>query len=164
VCDPDLGTYFRPAGHGNVLVGGLEPACDPLDWVDDPEAFTTITPTREVWDAHTLRLARRMPDLQVPSRPTGIAALYDVSDDWIPIYDRSDRAGFYLACGTSGNQFKNAPLIGRYLGAIIDACQSGHDHDADPVRLHLERTGLDVNLGHYSRLRDAHASSGSVLG
>ena len=30
--------------------------------------------------------------------------MYDVSDDWIPIYDRTDLDGFYVAIGTSGNQ------------------------------------------------------------
>jgi len=30
----------------------------------------------------------------------------DVSDDWIPIYDKSDLKGYYQAIGTSGNQFR----------------------------------------------------------
>ena len=55
------------------------------------------------------RLARRMPEFGVPSRPVGLAALYDAPDDWVPIYDKSSLGGFYMACGTSGNQFKNAP-------------------------------------------------------
>lgn len=36
----------------------------------------------------------------------------EVSDDWMPIYDKSDLAGFYQAIGTSGNQFKTAPMAG----------------------------------------------------
>ncbi|GAB5469420.1 MAG: hypothetical protein Kilf2KO_24500 [Rhodospirillales bacterium] len=35
--------------------------------------------------------------------------LYDASTDWISIYDKSALPGFYMACGTSGNQYKNAP-------------------------------------------------------
>ncbi|MBU0463580.1 MAG: hypothetical protein KKE12_08220 [Proteobacteria bacterium] len=31
--------------------------------------------------------------------------------DWIPIYDKSDLDGFYLAIGTSGNQYKNGPDV-----------------------------------------------------
>jgi len=35
--------------------------------------------------------------------------------DWIPIYDRSSLSGYYLAIGTSGNQYKNGPAIGLVL-------------------------------------------------
>ena len=45
----------------------------------------------------------------------GVVALYDVSDDWIPIYDKSSLPGFYMAVGTSGNQFKNAPVAGMMM-------------------------------------------------
>ena len=40
-----------------------------------------------------LRLARRLPEFGVPPRPVGLAALYDASDDWVPIYDRSSLDG-----------------------------------------------------------------------
>ena len=65
----------------------------------------------------------------------GFADLYDCSDDWIPIYDRSELPGFYMAVGTSGNQFKNAPVVGHCMAELIEACENGHDHDADPVRV-----------------------------
>ena len=65
-----------------------------------------------------LRLARRLPEFGVPPKPVGLAALYDASDDWVPIYDRSSLAGFFMACGTSGNQFKNAPLAGQFMRAL----------------------------------------------
>ncbi len=57
-----------------------------------------------------LRLAKRLPSFGIPHRTVGLAALYDASDDWQPIYDRSCVDGWYMACGTSGNQFKNAPM------------------------------------------------------
>ena len=81
-----------------------------------------------------LRLARRLPEFGVPPKPVGLAALYDASDDWVPIYDRSSLDGFYMACGTSGNQFKNAPLAGQFMRALVDAADAGIDHDADPVQ------------------------------
>jgi sarcosine oxidase subunit beta len=37
LADADLGIYLRPDGHGHLLVGGTEPECDPLDWLDDPD-------------------------------------------------------------------------------------------------------------------------------
>ena len=36
---------------------------------------------------------------------------------------------------------------------LIDAVESGHDHDRDPVRLTLPRTGSVVDLSAWSRLR-----------
>jgi glycine/D-amino acid oxidase-like deaminating enzyme len=117
-----------------------------------------------VWEAQATRLARRM-DVGVPPRPKGIVGVYDVSDDWIPIYDRTSLGGFYVAIGTSGNQFKNAPVIGQLLRAVIDGVEAGRDHDNDPVRWTGTCTGLEINLGHYSRRRERNPdSSNSVLG
>ncbi len=164
VMDGDLGTYFRSHFGGQVLVGGTEPACDPLEWVDDPDAYNP-NPTQRVWDAQVLRLARRMPSFGVPPRARGLAALYDVSDDWIPIYDRTSLAGFYVAIGTSGNQFKNAPTVGKFMAELIGACEHGHDHDRSPLMISGRFTGLTIDLGHYSRLRHPHAQSTfSVMG
>jgi sarcosine oxidase subunit beta len=163
VNDSDLGTYFRPQPGGTLLLGGVEPECDPLEWVDDPHEFDDQV-TLETWEAQVLRVARRLPKAVVPLRPRGVAAMYDASDDWVPIYDRSALDGFYLACGTSGNQFKNAPMVGRYLTAIIDASERGVDHDASPVTVVGEVTGLTINLGHYSRRREPAATTGNVMG
>ena len=67
--------------------------------------------------------------------------------------------------GTSGNQFKNAPLAGKFMAAIVDRVEDGHDHDSDPVRYLGEHTGLMINLGAFSRKRPKNeASSGTVMG
>lgn len=164
VADLDLGTYFRGTPQGGLLVGGTEPACDPLHWLDDPDDYDGHV-TAEAYEAQVYRAARRLPDLTVPNKPQGIAGVYDVSDDWIPIYDRTGLPGYYVAIGTSGNQFKNAPVIGRFLATIIEACENGHDHDSSPVQLTLSKTGLTVDLGHYSRKREVNqASSFGVMG
>ena len=163
VADLDLGTYNRPQPGGSYLGGGVEADCDPLTWIDDPDGDRP-TPDPEVWEAIMLRLARRLPEIAVPHRPTGLASHYDVTDDWIPIYDRTSLDGFYLAIGTSGNQFKNAPIVGEILRRLIEAGEAGQDHDIDPVRLPCPMAGLDVDLGHYSRLREPASTSGTVMG
>jgi sarcosine oxidase, subunit beta len=164
VADPDLGIYVRSAYDGAVLVGGMEPACDPFEWLEDPDQLEPH-PTRQVFDAQVLRAARRFPGLPVPNRPVGIAGVYDATTDWAPIYDRTSLPGFYVAIGTSGNQFKNAPSVGGVMRALIEAVESGHDHDADPVRVALPRTGLELDLAAYSRLRPVDATApASVLG
>ena len=89
----------------------------------------------------------------------GVVDLYDCSDDWIPIYDRSDLDGFYMAIGTSGNQFKNAPVVGHCLAELIDAVENGHDHDHDPLKVAPAYSGTEIDLGYYSRLREPDAQS-----
>lgn len=163
VTDVNIGTYFRPQLGDTLLVGGTEPECDPLEWVDDPADFNDL-PTVEGFERSMYRLARRLPELGVPHRPVGLAALYDASDDWVPIYDRSSLEGFFMACGTSGNQFKNAPLSGIFMAELIEAAERGHDHDADPITWTGPRTGRPIHLGAFSRLRDKTVTSGTVLG
>lgn len=163
VSDGDTGGYLRPEAGGHVLLGSEDPACDELDWVEDPDDYNTSF--SEQWLTQVLRLAQRIPDLPVPMRPKGVVDLYDVTDDWIPIYDRSDLPGFYMAVGTSGNQFKNGPVVGKLMAELISAVEAGHDHDRDPVSLHLKYTRRDLDLGFFSRLREINpASSFSVIG
>ena len=164
VADLDLGTYFRGAPAGGFLVGGAEPDCDELQWLEDADRYA-VTVSNEVYEAQAYRAARRLPDLTVPNRPSGVVGVYDVSDDWVPIYDRTSLAGYYVAIGTSGNQFKNAPVVGPLLAAIIEASEAGEDHDRVPTRLTLPLTGLTVDLSDYSRLRpvDRTRSSFSVF-
>ncbi len=164
VGDDDFGTYFRPEVGNHILVGSQDPECDPQVWVDDPDDFHREI-TTEQWENQVFRLARRLPDLGVPSDKKGVVDLYDVSDDWIPIYDKTDLPGFYLAIGTSGNQFKNAPVAAFCMAKLIEAVEAGHDHDADPVTVKQRHTGLELNMGAYSRNREINRdSSFSVLG
>jgi sarcosine oxidase subunit beta len=114
VADLDIGQYLRPQIGGTWLVGGTEPECDELHWVDDPDTLRRVPDGRAVRgvdDASRPARAR----VRRAHRPVGLAALYDVADDWVPIYDKSDLPGFFMACGTSGNQFKNAPLAGQFM-------------------------------------------------
>jgi sarcosine oxidase subunit beta len=162
--DEDIGGYTRPEVGGLLLVGSQDPACDPDEWVDDPDDFNRDV-TAEQWQAQVYRMALRIPTLAIPNRPKGIADLYDVSDDWMPIYDKSDLGGYYMAVGTSGNQYKNAPMAGLMMAELIAACESGHDHDADPVHVRGRYTDVALNVGFYSRNRAVNRdSSFTVLG
>jgi sarcosine oxidase, subunit beta len=164
VGDGDLGTYFRFLPGGGVLVGSQEPECDPMEWLNDADDCDP-RPTVAGFERQSLRLARRIPTISLPNRPTGLGAVYDVASDWIPIYDKTSLPGYYVAIGTSGNQFKNAPVIGSVMLALINDWCSGGDHDVNPVSWTGPRTGSVINLGHYSRHREPHAaSSQSVLG
>lgn len=164
IADADLGIYLRGESGGNMLIGGTEPECDPLEWIDDPDAANPH-PTTERFEAQVYRGARRLTDLAVPNRPRGIAGVYDAAHDWTPIYDRTEADGFYVAMGTSGNQFKNAPLIGSLMTTIINGVTNGADHDTTPLTYTAPHTGHVINLGSFSRRRTPNqASSGTVLG
>jgi glycine/D-amino acid oxidase-like deaminating enzyme len=164
LADLDLGTYVRPAGPGRLLVGGVEPACDPLEWIDDPDAVDAH-PTAERFRVQVTRAARRMPDLGLPNQPSGVVGVYDVADDWTPIYDCTREPGYFVAIGTSGNQFKNAPLVGRLMATLIDEVRAGRDHDRDPVQFELPRTGHTIDLATFSRRRSpCSGGPGNVMG
>ncbi len=164
VGDGDLAGYHRPETGNMILVGSEDPACDDREWIDDPDEYIQDV-TQTQYQAQTYRLAKRIPELQIPNSPKGIVDLYDVSDDWIPIYDKSDLPGFYLAIGTSGNQYKNGPAIGRLMAALIDACENGHDHDGSPVQVPLHHIDFRLNTGTFSRNREIiEGSTFSVLG
>jgi sarcosine oxidase subunit beta len=144
VFDGDTGVYFRPEVGNTILVGSEDPECDPREWVDDPDDYDREVSDAQ-WRAQVYRLAKRIPSLPIPSRPSGLVDLYDVSDDWIPIYDRSDLPGFYMAVGTSGNQFKNAGVAAHLMAELIDACENGHDHDRDPLRVKCRHSDRVLN-------------------
>ena len=160
--DGDIACYARPELGNHLLIGSEDPECDPREWVD-PDTYDRNFTAQ--WRTQVLRMAQRIPSLPVPEQARGVVDLYDVADDWIPIYDKSDLAGFYMAIGTSGNQFKNAPVVGALMAALIEACEDGRDHDLDPLSFHLRYTKRDIDLGFYSRRREINPeSSFSVLG
>jgi len=164
VSDGDAGGYHRPEAGNLVLVGSEDPACDELEWVENPDDFNRDV-TTDQWNAQVYRIAKRIPDLAIPSQPRGVVDLYDVTDDWIPIYDKTDLKGFYLAIGTSGNQYKNGPVIGQVLADIISAAEDGHDHDREPVQVKLRNIDYTLNTGIFSRNREIiEGSTFSVLG
>jgi sarcosine oxidase subunit beta len=156
--DGDTGIYFRPDAGNHILIGSEDPDCDPRVWVENPDQYDRHI-TEAQWEAQVYRLARRIPTLGIPHQRRGVVDLYDVSDDWIPIYDRSDLPGFYMAIGTSGNQFKNAPPVGHLMAELIDRVEHGHDHDRDSVKVKARYTGVELDAGFYSRGREINRDS-----
>ncbi|MEM6634843.1 MAG: FAD-dependent oxidoreductase [Pseudomonadota bacterium] len=163
VSDSDIACYCRPERGNHILVGSEDPPCDPHVWtesdVDYPRDFT------DQWSLQAMRYGQRVPTLGIPSRMRGVVDLYDASTDWIPIYDKSALPGFYMACGTSGNQYKNAPIAGKLMAGLIDYCEGGVDHDAAPMSFRLPYIDREIDAGFYSRRRAINEeSSFSVLG
>jgi sarcosine oxidase subunit beta len=160
--DSDIGVYTRPEHGDSLLIGSEDPPVDKHEWVDPDDYNRDFT---EQWRVQVLRVCQRVPNLGVPNQMRGVVDLYDVTDDWIPIYDQSQLPGFYMAIGTSGNQFKNAPIVGEMMADIIEATEGGNDQDKNPIDFHLKNIDRSVTTGFYSRLREINQdSSFSVLG
>lgn len=160
--DSDTGVYTRPEVGNHVLIGSEEPKCDPLEYVDPDNYNLDFTDQART---QVLREAMRIPDLPVPNKNQGLVDLYDVSDDWYPIYDKSSLPGFYLAIGTSGNQYKNAPAVGSFMSELIQYCENGSDHDTDPFQYKMKYINHTLNIGFFSRNRKINTdSSFSVIG
>ncbi len=161
VSDSDIACYCRPERGNHILVGSEGPDCDPHIWVDsDTEHDRNFA---DQWTPQAMRYAQRVPALGIPSEAKGAVGLHDASTDWIPIYDSTSLGGCYMDCGTSGNQYRNAPIAGKMMSALMDWREAGNDHDSDPFTLPcIER---DINAGFHSRKREIdRESSFSVLG
>jgi sarcosine oxidase subunit beta len=164
VGDLNSGIYFRPESGGReLIVGTTDPECDEAEWISDPDDFD-LSVSDAYHKRQCLRLMKRFPEVRLgPAR--GIAALYDVTvRDWYPITDRTDLPGYYVCIGTSGSSFKTAPVLGRLMSEIIDACEGGQDVDTKSVIYKLPRTRGSVDTRFLSRLRGDIETTGSVIG
>ncbi len=64
-----------------------------------------------------------------------------------------------MAIGTSGNQFKNAPVVGYCMAELIDAVEKGADHDNRPVQVPQRYHDFTLDMGFYSRNREINPNS-----
>ena len=163
ISDNDIALYCRPEHGNHILIGSEDPPCDEHKWVDNEKDYDDSF--SDQWTTQAIRYAQRVPELGISSKLRGVVDLYDASTDWIPIYDKSSLEGYYMACGTSGNQYKNAPIAGKLMSALVNYCENGNDHDRNPLSFTLPYTGLEIDAGFYSRKRSVNTeSSFSVLG
>jgi len=162
ISDSDIACYIRPETGNHILVGSEDPDCDEQQVVDPDTYNRDLT---EQARTQAFRYAQRLPTLKVAPSPRGVVDLYDVTEDWIPIYDRSCIDGFYMAVGSSGNQFKNAGVAGRLMTALIDYVEAGGDQDASPLAFKLKHLDRSIDTATFSRRREINPNSSfSVLG
>ena len=64
-----------------------------------------------------------------------------------------------MAIGTSGNQFKNAPVVGHVMAELIVKVEDIHHHDADPIKVKAAYTGEELDMAFYSRTREINPNS-----
>ena len=164
ISDSDISLYCRPEQDNYLLVGSEDPPCDPSIWIENPYDERWKIPSEQS-RIQAMRMAQRLTNLGIPNQPKSIVDLYDVTDDWIPIYDKSSLPGFFMACGTSGNQYKNAPVAGKIMANLVDGFFNNINHDLNPITLNLSKINFKLNLSCFSRNREINdQSSFSVLG
>jgi sarcosine oxidase subunit beta len=64
-----------------------------------------------------------------------------------------------MAIGTSGHQFKNAGAVGTLVADLVVACESGLDHDRNPLQHRMLYTQRILNTAAFSRLRAVNRNS-----
>ena len=147
----DPGRRLLPAGLeiGNHLLIGSE---DPPRYVRgvDPDDYDCNF--SEQWQVQVQRVAKRIPGLPVTSPVRGVVDLYDVTEDWIPIYDKSDLAGFYMAVGTAAISSRTRPWSARE-GRADHRPRTGPRPRPRPARLPPPAHRATLNLGFFSRRR-----------
>ncbi len=164
VGDLDGGVYFRPESGGrDLIVGSTDPACDELEWVDNPDENSDAI-TEKTRERQCLRMMKRFPSLTLGPR-RGVAAMYDVTvQDWYPIADKTDTPGYFVCIGTSGSSFKTAPVLGQLMAQLVQAHGQGRDTDEHPIKLELPNLGMSIDTGFLSRLRGKIDTTGTVMG
>ena len=164
VADLDLGQYFRPQAGGTLLVGGTEPECDVLEWIDDPDDFVEHADRRALGDVDAAprpaaagvrradeagrsgRAVRRVGRLGADLRPLQPRRLlHGVRHERQPVQERAARR----------------PV---HPGARSTPPTPASTTTEDPVQFAGPLTGRTINLGAFSRRRDPAVTSGTVMG
>jgi sarcosine oxidase subunit beta len=109
--DTALGSYFRPYGATETLIGvrqrsRLVPSADEYDEQPDAEIVADSKQT----------IARRIPDMEGAAVTRGWAGILDMTPDHCPILEANLGAeGLFLAAGFSGSGFKSGPYVGQVM-------------------------------------------------
>ena len=162
IVDMDTGVHFRPETGNRILIGSNDPECDEQKIIKDIDNYSLDL--SEQWDTQVYRGALRIPNLPIAQgkNKQGVVSFYDITEDWTPIYDKSNIEGYFMAIGTSGNQFKNAGIIGRVIGDIISMNDMGKDTDTENTSSYLHYIEEMINLKSFSRLRELLDTNKSV--
>lgn len=164
ICDSDIGVHFRPETGNKFLIGNSEPPCDKFKFLNHPNELNKGF--SEQYDQQLYRGSLRMPYVPLSGETQGVVSMYDVTEDWTPIYDKSNVQGYYQAIGTSGNQFKNAPNIGKIMSKIISTKYNTYyetTNKNNPLMFDMKYFNDKINLGSFSRLRKLLPNSNSVF-
>jgi len=119
VADMVTGIYFRNDPTGTQLVIGSAREEDEREAVADPDRFNEGTDAA-FREEKLLLTHHRVPTFRARGQITSYSGLYTVNrEDYHPIIDETELAGFYAVCGFSGHGFKLSPVVGMLVAQKV---------------------------------------------
>ncbi len=123
--DAALGSYFRPYGPTETLIGARQRS----RWIASADDYNERADAAIVADSKQ-SLARRIPEMEGAKVTRDWAGILDMTPDHCPILEANLGVdGLFLAAGFSGSGFKSGPYVGQLMatwaatGAQPDAAQ-----------------------------------------
>ncbi len=109
--DAALGSYFRPYGETETLIGVRQRSRA----VASADEYTESADADIIADSKQT-LARRVPDMEGAAVTRHWAGILDMTPDTCPILESHLGAqGLFLAAGFSGSGFKSGPYVGKLM-------------------------------------------------
>jgi sarcosine oxidase subunit beta len=109
--DAALGSYFRPYGETETLIGARQRSRP----VNSPDQHKEEADAEVITDAKQI-LARRIPEMEGAALTRHWAGILDMTPDHAPILEANLGAdGLFLAAGFSGSGFKSGPYVGQIM-------------------------------------------------
>lgn len=109
--DAALGSYFRPYGPTETLIGVRQRA----RYVNSPDDYREAADPEIIADSKQA-LARRIPEMEGAAVTRHWAGILDMTPDHCPILEANLGAdGLFLAAGFSGSGFKSGPYVGHLM-------------------------------------------------
>ena len=135
IADLDLGTYMRGTPGDGLLVGGTEPECDPLEWLDDARGRRPSSrPSLYQFEAQVPRARGAARSSRCRARRAASPA-----STTSPATGRRSTTGPRCRATTwpwapAATSSRTPRWSGSSWPPSIDAVENGHDHDSEPVR------------------------------
>ena len=140
--DAVLGSYFRPYGETETLIGvrqrsRLAPSADDYNERADGAIVADSKQT----------IARRIPDMECARVTRDWAGILDMTPDHCPILEANIGAdGLFLAAGFSGSGFKSGPYVGQIMASW--AATGVQPDAARPFPLARFAAGMPITPAH----------------
>ena len=164
VADLDIGQYFRPQAGGTLLVGGTEPECDELEWIDDPDDFDEHADRRALGDRRCCASPGGCPSSACrPGRSGWPRCTTPPTTGCRSTTARASPASSWRAArAATSSRTRRSPASSCARSSTPPTPAS--TTIAEPVQFTGPLTGRTIDLGAFSRRRDPAVTSGTVMG
>ena len=162
VSDSDIGCYVRPEKGNYILIGSEDPECDPREEVDW-ETYDRNFSDQWTHQAYRYAQARAVARHSQPDEGRGrcLRCFRRLDSDLRQVM----RSGLLHGLRNQRQPVQERANRRKMMAALVDYCEGGNDHDANPMPFTLPYIQREVSAGFYSRRRTINPeSSMSVIG